>query len=190
MTRKSVLILASSIFVLGALLIGAYTSGVMRFGRTNDTDANMSMQGDFGTSAAGIESIYGSLNSAIAKSSGAYKAEMRADHIVLFDGASGSELGTIRKIADNQINLSGTVGNVGSVSGEARAEVKRQIDDFNMGGSSLGTLRLQESTGDITLEHKIDPTRSSADEIAKVAMMFGDKARQQTTKFAAYRQNS
>lgn len=186
MTRKSLLILTSSVLVLGALLIGAYTSGVMRFGRSSDGDANMSMQGDFG-SGAGIESIYGSLTTALNSSSGGYQAEMRSDHIVLLDAANGSELGTIRKIADNQINLSGIIGNVGAVSGEAKDRVMSQINEFNE-RSGVGTLKLQESTGDVMLEHKVDPQRTSADDIAKLVVKFGEKARQQTARFATFKQ--
>jgi hypothetical protein len=189
MTRKSLLILTSSVLVLGALLIGAYTSGVMRFGRSSDGDANMSMQGDFGGSGAGIESIYGSLTNALGNSSGGYQAVMRADHIVLIDAASGSELGTIRKIADNQINLSGIVGNVGPVSGDIREKVMSRINEFN-DRSGLGTLKLQEATGDVVLEHKVDPQRTSADDIAKLAVKFSEKARQQTALFATFKQAS
>lgn len=186
MSRKSLLILTSSVFVFGALLIGAYTSGVMRFGKANDAaEGSMGMTGDFGSSSGvGIESIYGSLNRVLGKSTAGYRAEMRNDHIVLLDGASGTELGTIRTVGADQMTLSGIVGNVGPVAGEAKSRVQQQIDEFNE-SSSVGTLRLQEATGDLTLEHKIDPRRSSADEIAKVAVTFSDKARQQSAKFAA-----
>ena len=184
MTRKSLLILSSSVFVFGALLIGAYTSGLMKFDRATEAgDGSMGMKGDFG-SAVGIESIYSSLEQALGSSASGNRAEMRADHIVLLDGASGSELGTIRTVGADQMSLSGTVGNVGPVSGEAKNRVQQQINEFNE-SSSVGTLKLQEATGDVTLEHKIDPRRSSADEIAKVAVTFSEKVRQQTARFAS-----
>ncbi len=146
----------------------------------------MGMKGDFsGGSTVAMENLYGSLDQALGKSNAGHRAEMRADHIVLLDGASGSELGTIRAVGSDQMSISGIVANVGNVSGEAKARVQQQIDEFNL-TSSVGTLKLQEATGDITLEHNVDPRRSNADQIAGVAVSFGDKARQQSSRFASF----
>ena len=178
MNKKSLLIL-TSVVIFGALLVGVYASGVLNFSKSSDTAA--SLQGDFGSGATNIESIYGSLNNAIASTSSDWKAEMQNGQITLVDTKSQNQVATISKVSDNEISIRSVVASLGALPAEQKTNVSRQIDEFNM-SSSVGTMKLQPN-GDVTMEHKLNPRENNADQIAKVAVTFGDKTRQQAQKY-------
>lgn len=178
MNKKSLLIL-TSVVIFGALLIGVYASGVLNFSNSSDTAA--SLGGDFGTSATNIESIYGSLNTAIGSTSSDLKAEMQNGKIALMDTKSKSEIAKISKVSDSEIAITSVVARLGALPAEQKANISRQVEEYNM-SSSVGTMTLQPN-GDVTMEHKLNPRENNADQIAKVAVTFGDKTRQQSQKY-------
>lgn len=177
MNKKSLLIL-TSVVIFGALLVGVYASGLLNFSKSTDSAA--SLQGDFGTNAPNMESIYGSLNNAIGSTGSGWQAEMRNGQIALKDSKSQTEA-TISKVSDNEISITSVVAKLGALPAEQKENVSRQIQDFNT-SSSVGTMKLQPN-GDVTMEHKLNPRENNADQIAKVAVTFGDKTREQAQKY-------
>jgi hypothetical protein len=177
MNKKNLLIVSAAI-IFFAILGGVYFSGALN--SVKSTPATASLDGDFGT-GANIQSIYGSLNTAISNK-GTWQAEMRNDHIALVDAQTRAEVAKITKVSDKQITFSSVVASLGALPAEQKTNIKRQIDDYNMSGAAVGTMQLEEN-GNVIMKHNVDPTRSSADEIAKVAVMFGEKTREQSQKY-------
>ena len=177
MNKKNLLIVTSIVVFVG-LLGAVYFSGMLNSVKT--TPATASLDGNFDASGANIQSIYGSLNTAVSNNSG-WQAEMRNNNIALVDSKSGKEFATLTKVSDNQISITSVVASLGALPAEQKENIKRQISEFN-DHSGVGTMMLQ-ANGDVTMEHKVNPMQSTPDQIAKVAVTFGEKTREQAQKY-------
>ena len=65
----------------------------------------------------------------------------------------------------------GKVAELGKLAPEIRQKVMKQIALFNF-SSTVGTLHVDENTGEVTLRHNVNPRMVPAAAIAQVATQF------------------
>ena len=99
------------------------------------------------------------------------------DQIVVSDRATGDEVFSLREINSQTVTLTGRVGRLGE-----REDLRQHIAMFNF-SSSVGTLNVNERTGEVTIEHRLNPTQVSVPAMAQAANLFGQVARTQTQVF-------
>jgi hypothetical protein len=101
----------------------------------------------------------------------------------MIDAATGREICMLRQVNPRQVIITGTVANLSNLSRDERSAAMRKIALFNF-SSSVGTLWFDERTGDVCMEHKINPQLVSIPSIARVASLFGSTVRSQTVMLA------
>lgn len=113
----------------------------------------------------------------------AFKVESTNKTVLLRDAATGAELFTVSEIDAQTVTLSGVVGKLDKMSSERRDAVMQRIAYFNF-SSGVGTLGYNKSTGEVTMQHHLNPRYVSPANIAHVASSFGDVARTEARLFA------
>ena len=156
-----------------------YMSGT--FSNKSVPGSSMSLNADVNEKGAVMQNLYTSLEQQV-KGNTTMQARMNNDQIDLVDASSGSVVCSIRQVNDQQVSLTSVVARLNSLPADKRKGVEQQISDFNM-NSSVGVMTLQPA-GDLTLEHKLNPQANNPETMAKTAVLFGDKVRQQSQKFA------
>ncbi len=99
--------------------------------------------------------------------------------VELIDAASGNEIASIEQIDPQQIMLKGTVARISDLSQEQQRSVRQRIALFNF-SSPVGTLSLDEGTGAIVMEHRLNPRMVAVPAMANAAVMFAQVARTQS----------
>lgn len=108
------------------------------------------------------------------------KIESNEKSVMLRDAATGAEIFTVRQIDAQTVTLSGVIARLNNLSPERRHEVMQRIAFFNF-SSPVGTLGFNNSTGEVVMEHHLNPRYVSASSIASVAGRFNDVARNEAT---------
>lgn len=96
--------------------------------------------------------------------------------VKLNESATGRTVFEVREDNAQTITLSSVVMNARSLSGDRRERMLKSIAMFNF-SSPVGTLWMEDATGDVTLVHHLNPRFVSPSNIVSVAMMFGDMVR-------------
>jgi hypothetical protein len=112
-----------------------------------------------------------------------YRVEVSNDGIRLTDPASGREVLSMREVNSQQLSISGTIGQLSDLSTEVRQKLVEQIALFNF-SSAVGTIVLDEESGEITMHHNVNPRVVTASAIAQVASRFGDSVVEQSRVLA------
>jgi hypothetical protein len=100
-----------------------------------------------------------------------YRVELRSDGLHMNDASTGNEVLAMRQMNPQQVMISGKVAELGKLAPEIRQKVMKQIALFNF-SSSVGTLYVDEKTGEVTLQHNVNPRTVPAAAIAQVATQF------------------
>lgn len=97
-------------------------------------------------------------------------------NIVVMKDASGAMVFTVSQVNQQTITLKGVVASMRNLTPEQRTQLQRKIALFNY-SSHVGTLWLDNATGDVTMEHHLNPRHLSPSTMATIAASFGDVAR-------------
>jgi hypothetical protein len=114
---------------------------------------------------------------------GGYRVELSDDALHVKDAATGSELLSLRQTNAQQVTISGTVAHLGSLAPALRNRIMQEIALFNF-SSSVGTLHVDEKTGEVTMQHNLNPRVVPVAAIAQVATRFGDSVIRQSQALA------
>lgn len=106
-----------------------------------------------------------------------FEVATSGDQIVVSDRTTGDEVFSLREINSQTVTLSGRVGRLGE-----REDLRQHIAMFNF-SSSVGTLNVNERTGEVTIEHHLNPRLVSLPAMAQAASLFGQVARTQIQMF-------
>lgn len=99
------------------------------------------------------------------------------DLVVVTDRTTGDEVFSLREVNSQTVTLSGRVGRLGE-----RENLREHVAMFNF-SSSVGTLNINESTGEVTIEHHLNPRHVTLPAMAQAASLFGQVARTQIQMF-------
>jgi hypothetical protein len=80
-----------------------------------------------------------------------------------------------------QITITGIVGKV-DMSARALNRVKKMIDEYNT-TASVGSMRFDENTGMVTMQHSVNPKLVKLPAISATVLAFSDALRQQSGRF-------
>lgn len=106
-----------------------------------------------------------------------FEVSTAGDQIVVSDRKTGDKVFSLREVNPQTVTLSGVVGRLGE-----REDLRQHIAMFNF-SSSVGTLYVNESTGEVTIEHRLNPMQVSVPAMADAANLFGQVARTQSQVF-------
>ncbi len=129
-----------------------------------------------------INSLLDSLHGALGQQP-IYSIEADGNQIVLTHIASGMASCTIRQADAQTVTLSASIARLPLGSQKQLERVAEQISDFNV-SSPIGTLRLDEHTGEIRMEHYVNAAIAPSSAVASVAVRFADVAREQSARFS------
>ncbi|MEO5929391.1 MAG: hypothetical protein ABIR47_05630 [Candidatus Kapaibacterium sp.] len=107
-----------------------------------------------------------------------YKVSLVNDAIVMTDAHTGVRVCTVRQESSQKITLSCVVTRLDGVSAEKKQRIQRKIALFNF-SSAVGTLWYDSRTGEVILEHFLNPRQVSPVNMASVAARFGETYRAQ-----------
>ncbi len=107
-----------------------------------------------------------------------YRVEAATDRIRLLDPTSGREILSLRQTSPQTIMLSGVVGKIDRATTAQRLRAEQRIALFNF-SSPVGTLTLNERSGQVTMEHALNPRLVPAAAMAHVAALFGEAVQNQ-----------
>ncbi|MDB5034473.1 MAG: hypothetical protein JWQ98_1714 [Chlorobi bacterium] len=105
-----------------------------------------------------------------------YKVSLANDAIIMTDARSGVTVCTVRQESSQKITLSCVVARLKGLSAEKRQQLQRKIALFNF-SSAVGTLWYDSRTGEVTMEHFLNPRQVSPVSMASVAARFGETYR-------------
>lgn len=108
-------------------------------------------------------------------SSNGYTVEAGSNSMRMKD-ASGHLVFTVSQVNPQTVTLTSVVARMRKLNAEERNRLQQQIAFFNF-SSSVGTLWFDNSTGEVTMEHHLNPRFVSPASIAKIAASFGDMVR-------------
>lgn len=111
-----------------------------------------------------------------------FKIEHRADGMHLIDLTSGKEIAVVRESTPQSVVISGVVASINTLPADVRRELGERIALFNF-SSRVGTLSLDEATGELTMAHALNPRAVPVPAMARVASIFGDVVRQEGRVF-------
>jgi hypothetical protein len=80
-----------------------------------------------------------------------------------------------------QITISGIVGKV-EMSARALNRVRKMIAEYNT-SAPVGSMRFDESTGIVTMQHSVNPKLVKLPAISTTVLAFSDALRQQSGRF-------
>jgi hypothetical protein len=103
--------------------------------------------------------------------------------LVLVNDNEMTVAGTTRVdyISPEQITISGIVTKVSPLSA---GRIRSMIDDYNF-SAAVGTMKLDEKSGVVTMEHFINPKFAKLPEMSKAVTLFSDALRQQSGRFSS-----
>jgi hypothetical protein len=113
----------------------------------------------------------------------AYGVESDGSSIVLTDVASGMAACTIRQTDARTVTMSATIARLPLTSSKQVQRAIEQIGDFNV-NSSVGTLSLDDRTGEVRMEHYVNSSLVPSSSVAQVAIRFADIARKESGLFS------
>lgn len=105
-----------------------------------------------------------------------YRVDERPHQLVFSDAASGAELFRLSETTTGTLTLSGSVPNV---NGTAAVALDEKISWFNC-SSAVGTMWMDQKTGQVTMLHHLNPQLVSRSGLANVADRFGEAVRSET----------
>src|SRR4051812_44759572 len=108
-------------------------------------------------------------------SNNGYTVEAGSNSVLMKD-ASGNTIFTVSQVNPQTITLSSVIAHLHQLSAEQRTQLQRRIAFFNY-SSSVGTLWYNTATGEVTMEHHLNPRFVSPATMVKVAASFGDMVR-------------
>ena len=108
-------------------------------------------------------------------SSNGYTVEAGSNSMLMKD-ASGHVIFTVSQVNPQTVTLSSVVARMRKLSTEERARLQQKIAYFNY-SSAVGTLWFDNTTGEVTMEHHLNPRFVSPATMAKIAANFGDMVR-------------
>jgi hypothetical protein len=108
-------------------------------------------------------------------SSNGYTVEAGANSMLMKD-ASGNLVFTVSQVNPQTVTLSSVVARLRKLTAEERTLLQQKIAFFNF-SSSVGTLWFNNATGEVTMEHHLNPRYVSPATMAKIAASFGDMVR-------------
>jgi hypothetical protein len=112
-----------------------------------------------------------------------YRVEVSNDGIRLTDPATGREVLSMRQVNSQQLSISGTIGQLAELSSDVRTKLLERIALFNF-SSAVGTIVLDEESGEIRMHHNVNPRLVTPSSIAHVASRFGDSVVEQSRVLA------
>ena len=80
-----------------------------------------------------------------------------------------------------QITMSGIVGKV-EMSARSLSRVRKMINEYNT-GALVGSMRFDENTGMVTMQHSVNPKLVKLPGISTTVLAFSDALRQQSARF-------
>jgi len=110
-------------------------------------------------------------------SSNGYTVEQGSNTVMMKD-AAGNIVFTVYQVNSQTVTLTSVVAHLKKLSAEQRAKLQRRIAYFNY-SSPVGTLWFDNATGDVTMEHHLNPRYVSPATMVTVAASFGDMVRTQ-----------
>jgi len=105
-----------------------------------------------------------------------YSVESGSNTVVMKDASTGTMVFTVSQVNSQTITLRGVVASMRNLTPEQRTQLQRRIALFNY-SSHVGTLWLDNATGEVTMEHHLNPRHLSPSTMATIATSFGDVAR-------------
>jgi hypothetical protein len=112
-----------------------------------------------------------------------YKVEAHDNTVSLRDAATGAEVLTVSQVDAQQVTITGVVAKLNKLSAARKHDIQQRIDYFNF-SSAVGTLDMDNKTGQVTMEHHLNPRYVSASSIVNVAMRFSDVVRAESEVLA------
>jgi hypothetical protein len=106
-----------------------------------------------------------------------FEVSTAGDQIVVSDRKTGDNVFSLREINSQTVTMTGSVGRLGE-----RDDLRQHIAMFNF-SSSVGTLYVDEKTGEVTIQHHLNPRLVSVTAMADAANRFGQVARMQSAVF-------
>ncbi|MBS1912992.1 MAG: hypothetical protein JST22_13480 [Bacteroidetes bacterium] len=107
-----------------------------------------------------------------------YTAVVGTNTVLIKDVTTGATLFVVKETNAQTITLSSVVATVHSLTPDSRARLLRRISQFNF-SSPVGTLWYDNASGNVTMEHHLNPRMVSQSGIMNVAVRFGDAVRAQ-----------
>lgn len=186
MENRNLMIIGGTFLAVVAVVIVVFTTGILNPADTSE-GTSMSLDGDLGSSetAVATKAIYENLQGASGVDGTQYMAVEQGDQVVLRDQTSGTEVAVIRQLSDQEVMIQGRVASLNALSAAEKEEVQRRVSEYNTSGSSVGTLSYNEASGELLLEHRVNPQQNSAKEMAAVVVRFSDEARRQSKEFSS-----
>jgi hypothetical protein len=123
--------------------------------------------------------ILRSLADQLDRQSSGYRTELESDGLHLRDASTVNEVLAVHQIGGQQVTISGVVASLNKLSPDVRRQTLRRIALFNF-SSPVGTLVVDAKTGEVTMEHNLNPRQVSIPAMAQVATMFGKTIRRQS----------
>ena len=123
--------------------------------------------------------VYTYLREIVDRSPDRYSLTLVSSRLLRLQTVHSNALTVVEYVADNQVLISGVIARAGALDAGTRERIDRRISDYNI-GAAVGTLRLDEESGEITLEHRVNPRLVGPACIARVIMLVSEAiARQQ-----------
>jgi hypothetical protein len=108
-------------------------------------------------------------------SNNGYTVESGSNSMLMKD-ASGNIIFSVSQVNPQTVTLTSVVARTRKLTSEQESMLQRKIAHFNI-SSSVGTLWLDNATGEVTMEHHLNPRFVSPATMAKIAANFGDLVR-------------
>lgn len=110
------------------------------------------------------------------------RVEQRGNSLVLRDSRTNAEIFTVSESGAQIVTLSGVVGDIGTMSSERKQMVEQHLAYFNY-SSAVGTIALDNQSGQVTMYHHLNARLVSPANIVNVAQHFTDAMRAETVVF-------
>jgi hypothetical protein len=107
-----------------------------------------------------------------------YKVSLAHDAITMTDARTGATVCTVRQESSQKITLSCVVASLKGLPAEQKQRALKKIALFNF-SSAVGTLLYDNRTGEVTMEHFLNPRQVTPVSMASVAARFGETYRAQ-----------
>ncbi len=127
-------------------------------------------------------SVLSFIGDSFARQSG-YSIVSGTNTVLVKDVESGRTLFVVKDVNQQTITLSSVVASLRQLSPESRDRMLKQISQYNF-SSAVGTLWYDNATGEVTMEHHLNPRLVSSANIVSVANRFGDAVRAEKTVLA------
>jgi hypothetical protein len=127
--------------------------------------------------------VYTCLREIIDRSPESYSLKLVSSHLLRLQIAHSNAVIIVEYVADNQVMISGVVARLGAHDAGTRERIGSRVADYNV-GAAVGTLRLDATSGEISLEHRVNPRLVGPAAIARVIMLVGDAIVRQQTSLA------